>query len=288
MNTDTTGQINKPGVWFDSHAHLQADSYSDDRLEVLRRARKAGIQRILLPSTNGSDALDAIRLARQHEELVCAVGCHPHDASDFDKQSPEDWMKCVTQERIAPIVAIGEIGLDYHYDYSPREDQRRVFRLQLEIAHELDLPVIIHEREATADCLSILEKAMSDGLLKSAPGVFHCFSGSVETALIVLQMGFYLGLDGPITFKNAKKPLAVLERCPQDRLLIETDSPYLTPVPHRGKRNEPAYLPLIGARVAEIWGVPLAAVARLTNQNACRLFDLRFDETTVFSPLQAE
>jgi TatD DNase family protein len=274
MSQHASSTINKHGVWFDSHAHLQAESYADDRQEVLLRARKAGVERILIPSTNWSDSLDAIRLARQHEELVCAVGCHPHDASDFDKQSMDDWLKRVTQERMAPIVAIGEIGLDYHYDYSPREDQRRVFRLQLELAHELDLPVIIHEREATADGLSILEKAISDGLFKSEPGVFHCFSGSVETAKIVLQMGFYLGLDGPVTFKNAKKPLAVLEHCPQDRLLIETDSPYLTPAPHRGKRNEPAYLPLIGEKVAEIWGVSLDTAARLTNQNARRLFEL--------------
>ncbi|MDW7655549.1 MAG: TatD family hydrolase [Bacillota bacterium] len=261
-------------VWFDSHAHLQDKAYAADREMVLNRALSRQVCRILLPSSAYEDACQAVSLTESDDRLICAVGCHPHEADGYDAWSRDTWVMLVESHRQAPIVAIGEIGLDYHYDFSPRETQRRVFRDQLELAGELDLPVIIHEREATADCLKILEQAASDGLLRKLPGVFHCFSGSVETAKIVLSMGFYLGFDGPVTFKNARKPVSVVEQCPPDRLLIETDSPYLTPVPYRGKRNEPAYLPLIGARIAEIQGVTVAETARQTTANACRLFGL--------------
>ena len=190
--------------------------------------------RILLPSSDYEDACRVVSLAESNERLVCAVGCHPHEAAGFTIETADALALLVASHRQAPVVACGEIGLDYHYDFSPRDKQRQVFRAQLELAFELGLPVIIHEREATADCLNILEKAASDGLLRALPGVFHCFSGSVETARIVLAMGFFLGFDGPVTFKNAKKPVSVVEMCPPDQLLIETDSPYLTPVPFTG------------------------------------------------------
>lgn len=261
-------------VWFDSHAHLQDKAFADDRAAVLERAEHQRVSRILLPSSSYEDACRAVSLAESDDRLICAVGCHPHAADRFAARPADDWAALVISHRGAPIVAIGEIGLDYHYDFSPRDVQRQVFRTQLELASELELPVIIHEREATADCLKILEQAASDGLLRALPGVFHCFSGSVETAKIVLAMGFYLGFDGPVTFKNAIKPVSVVEICPPDRILIETDSPYLTPAPFRGKRNEPAYLPLIGARIAEIQGVTVAETASQTTANACRLFGL--------------
>ena len=180
----------------------------------------------------------------------------------------------ITPESRPLIVAIGETGLDYHYDHSPRHVQREVFRQQLDLAYALDLPLIIHEREATADCLKILRQQADAGRLHESPGVFHCFSGSPETAAVVRKMGFFIGIDGPVTYKNARKTLDVVRQCSTDRLLLETDSPYLTPVPKRGQRNEPANLPLIGQKVAELWGMTQTEVARLTFDNACRAFRL--------------
>lgn len=261
--------------WFDSHAHLQDADFEQDRAEVLERAKRNHVLKILIPSTSFDDSLQAIELAKQSENLCCSVGCHPHEAKTFENQTLNAWFDLVRLHRFAPIVAIGEIGLDYHYDFCPRDIQCRVFRAQLELAHALNLPVVIHEREATADCLKILEQADKNKIIRcELPGVFHCFSGSVETSRMVREMGFYIGVDGPLTFKNARKPLAVVADCPQDALLIETDSPYLAPVPFRGKRNEPAYLPLIGEKVAQIWGLSPEDVSALTTENACRLFGL--------------
>lgn len=262
----------EPVAWFDSHAHLHDDDYASDWREVLERAISAGVSRILLPSSSLSDSERAVELALQDHHLSCSVGCHPHEASSFGETGADHLRSLVDRYKGNPVVAIGEIGLDYHYDLSPRPVQQSVFRQQLDLAFELDLPVIIHERDATADCLQILKEQAHAGRLRSDPGVFHCFSGSPETAAIVLKMGFHIGVDGPITFKNAHKPLEVIRHCPHDRLLLETDSPYLTPVPYRGRRNEPAYLPLIGEKVAEIWGLTVAEVARITKTNAERLF----------------
>ena len=261
-------------IWIDSHAHLQDEVFAADLSLVLERAAAQGVDRILLPSSNYDDSLAALGLARQDRRLVCAVGCHPHEAATFDRQSQQDWIDLVLSGRPGPIVAIGEIGLDYHYDFSPRPQQQEVFRRQLDLAFDLDLPVIIHEREAVADCLAILEACHRHGRLRSVPGVFHCYSGSPETAAILQKMGFYLGFDGPITFKNARKALDVLAACRHDRVLLETDSPYLTPVPLRGRRNEPANIPLIGSKVAEIWQMTANEVAIQTTANAIRLFDL--------------
>ncbi len=261
--------------WFDSHAHLQDVAFSSDLAAVLDRAYARQLGHILLPGASFADSQKALQLASQDDRLVCAVGCHPHEAKEFSNQSLDDWHRLIQDDKAGKIVAIGEIGLDYHYDYSPRQLQQDVFYAQLELAHWAGLPVIIHKREATADCLAILKKAAAAGLLLARPGVFHCFSGSVETARLLLDMGFYIGLDGPVTFKNAKRPLAVASMCPLDRLLLETDSPYLTPVPLRGKRNEPANLPLIGAKIAELKEISLADLARQTTKNACRLFGLK-------------
>ncbi len=261
-------------MWFDSHAHLQDEAFVPDLPQVLERAFSGRICRILLPSSSFSDAQRALQLAGLDARLVCAIGCHPHEAKDFNRQDASFWQQLVRADQAGKIVAVGEIGLDYHYDFSPRQVQQDVFYAQLEFAHAHKLPVIIHEREATADCLAILQKAAKAGILQDPPGVFHCFSGSVETARIVLDLGFYIGLDGPVTFKNAKRPVEVARICPLDRLLLETDSPYLTPVPLRGKRNEPANLPLIGAKIAEIKAVGLAELAKSTCDNACRLFGL--------------
>ena len=261
-------------VWFDSHAHLQDDDFAGDWRDVLDRATAAGIGRILLPASDLADSKKAIELALQDVRLFCSVGCHPHAAADFGPEGVNELRRLIDSHRGAPVVAIGETGLDYHYDFSPRPVQQAVFRQQLELAYECDLPLIIHEREATADCLQILHEQAAAGRLRTSPGVFHCYSGSLETAVILLAMGFHIGVDGPITFKNARKTPDVIRACPHDRLLVETDSPYLTPVPYRGQRNEPAHLTLIGERVAEIWGLPLEDVARITSENAARLFGI--------------
>lgn len=259
-------------TWFDSHAHLQSESFAADLPDVLARAAAAGVEHILLPGSDLADSRQAVSLASRDQRLRTAVGVHPHEASSFAEVTVAALAELASHQS---VVAVGEIGLDYHYDFSPRPIQQAVFRTQLELAWRLDLPVVIHDREATADCLAIIRQVRAAGHLRAVPGVFHCFSGSVETARLLLEAGFYLGFDGPITFKNARKTLAVIEQCPTDRLLLETDSPYLAPVPNRGKRNEPAWLPLVGEKVAEIWNQPLEAVAAMTTANACRLFGIR-------------
>lgn len=262
--------------WIDSHAHLHSKPYAQDLAEVLARSHAASIHTVLLPGTDLEDSQAAIDLALRHpgQGLVVSVGVHPHDAKSLTPDGLRQLRELAVRHRNHPVVAIGEIGLDYHYDFSPRDVQRDVFRAQLELAQELDLPVIVHDREATADCLAVIAEVAAKRSVREIPGVFHCYSGSVETAAILLQKGFYLGFDGPITFKNARKALEVIASCPRDRLVLETDSPYLTPVPHRGQRNSPEYIPLIGAKVAEIWGCDIAEVAALTTANARRLFGL--------------
>lgn len=268
--------------WIDTHAHLQDSDYDTDRDAVLARAEAAGVRRIILATASYANSLQALALARRFPgRLYCLAGCHPHEASGYDRQTREEWDQLIRSDRPWPIVALGEIGLDYHYDHSPRDVQRRVFRQQLELAGRHALPIVVHEREATADCIEILRQAQADGLLQPEPGVVHCFSGSVETGRVLRAMGFSLGFDGPITFRKAVKPPEVVRDTPSDRLLLETDSPYLTPAPHRGKRNEPGYLPLISAKVAELWACSDEEVARATTANAVRLFGLEtewFDE----------
>lgn len=258
-------------AYFDTHAHIQDERYEKDLSLVLHRAREAGVKQILVPGTDIVDSQQALKIARDHEGIYCAIGIHPHEAKTYDSDTIS---KLRTLAEYKEVVAIGEIGLDYHYDFSPRDVQKQVFRSQIELAHELDLPMIIHEREATADGLAMLERAVSDGILRDMPGVFHCFSGSWETARVLLDMGFYLGFDGPITYKNAKKAIDVIARCPRERLLIETDSPYLTPEPFRGRRNEPARVTLVAKKVAAIWNLKPDEAGDITTNNGCRLFSL--------------
>jgi len=263
-------------VWIDTHAHLQHKPYTTDFAAVLARSRAAGVSLVLLPGTDLDDSRDAIEMATRHGDLglIAAIGVHPHEAKTFSDTVAAE-LRALALANRSCVLAIGEIGLDYHYDFSPREVQRQVFMDQLKLARELDLPVIVHDRESTADCLEIIGQAAEQGLLREVAGVFHCYSGSLETAHILLKHGFYLGFDGPITFKNARKALEVIAGCPRDRLVLETDSPYLTPEPHRGHRNSPEYIPLIGAKVAEIWGCPIEEVAARTTLNARTLFGLK-------------
>lgn len=267
-------QTDHAKMLIDTHAHLQDERFAEDWQAVLDAAEQAGVKRILLPGTDIADSLQALRLCALDSRLICAAGVHPHEAAKASAEHLETLNDLVDQHKGQALVAIGEIGLDYHYDISPRDTQQQLFRKQAIMAYEKKLPMIIHMREATADLLQILYELDNDHLLSASPGVFHCFSGSVETARQLLDMGFYLGFDGPVTFKNAKKALQVVAACPKDRLVLETDSPYLTPVPYRGKRNEPAYLTYIAAAIAACWQVTPEEVARLTTENATRLFQL--------------
>ena len=259
---------------FDSHAHLQDHVFAADLETVVERAIAAGVTRILLPASDLADTVAASHVARSRKGLFYSAGCHPHEAASFTREDKVRLEGLLTDPDRGPLLAVGEIGLDYHYDFSPRPVQQRVFSEQLDIAFRTRMPVIIHEREATADCLSILNEFRRSHRLLPEPGVFHCYSGSVETAEQLLDMGFCLGFDGPITFSNAKKALGVIRICPLDRLLIETDSPYLTPSPFRGQRNEPAHVKLVAIRMAEEIGLTLEETASLTMKNACRCFGL--------------
>jgi TatD DNase family protein len=253
-------------MWIDSHAHLDFPDFDSDRPDILERARQVGIERILsIGSGTGPESLDcAIQLARLFPMLDATVGIHPHEArlasdADFDR------LNHLAQD--PSVVAWGEIGLDYHYDFSPREIQNTVLLRQLELAAEADLPVIIHTREAEQATIHFLRTHC-----KNRPGVMHCFSGSRELAESSLELGFFLSFSGILTFPKASRLREIAAQVPLDRLLLETDCPYLAPVPHRGKRNEPALLLETARCLAKIKDVSLEVLADATCDNYHKLF----------------
>jgi len=246
----------------DTHCHL--DMF-DERDAVIRRARDAGIELLITIGSDFESNIKNLAIALNNDPVYASVGIHPHDAKDFsDKTYAQirDW----TKEK--KVVAIGETGLDYHYDHSPGDMQRNVFKRHLDLAQETGLPVLIHSREANKDTLEILEKS---GISK---GVFHCFSGDLEMAEKVMEMGFSISLAGTVTFKNAKKLAEVAKEIPDDYLLVETDAPYLAPEPVRGKTNEPSYMIHTIKRLAELRGVSPEDIGRITTLNAKRLFKI--------------
>ena len=250
----------------DSHAHIDDERFDADRDEVVARALASGVSLILNVGADMGSSARSVALAEKYPGIYAAVGMHPHDAKDMretDYTQLEQWTKHPR------VVAIGEIGLDYHYDLSPRPVQKEVFLRQLELARKTGKPFIIHEREAHADTLEIIRSAA-----RGLKGVFHCFSGSVETAREYLKMGFYISVAGPVTFSKSGKTKEVAKFVPLDRLLVETDSPYLTPQPHRGHRNEPAYVRLVAEEIASLRNLPLEEVAAATTANVRRLFDI--------------
>ncbi len=266
---------------FDTHVHLDDERFAEDFDDVLARASEAGVKRLLQASFDLASSRASCGLVARVPSMWCAVGIHPHDASSVDSGTMAALRGLLDGPEAGRIVAIGEIGLDYHYDLSPRDIQRAAFRIQLGLAAEYGLPVIIHEREAPEDCLAVLRDfgvapghTAGLGGRRGSPGVFHCYSGSVETARELVAMGFYLGFDGPITFRNARRAPDVIRAVPRDRLLIETDSPYLAPEPHRGKRNEPAYVLEVASKLADLLGCDVETAANLTWDNACRLFGI--------------
>lgn len=254
--------------WIDSHAHPDASAFDDDREEILRRAQEAGVGRIVAVGQwrAPGDFGGALELARRHSELVVpTIGVHPHECA---KVPEADWR---TLEELAArdeVVAVGETGLDFHYDHSPRDEQRRWFRFQLDLARRLGKPVIIHTREADDDTLAILEEGRPEKVL------IHCFTSTPEQAARYVELGLYVSVAGVVTFARADELREAVRQVPLDRLLVETDCPYLAPAPHRGKRNEPAYVAKVGEKVAEVLGLPVEEVARATTANAKRFFGL--------------
>lgn len=249
----------------DSHAHLDDERFDKDRDILIKSLKENGIDLIINVGADVSSSIKSVSLSQEYENIYAAVGVHPHSAKDMDESTIDILKSFAGREK---VVAIGEIGLDYYYDNSPRDIQRQRFIEQLELAKEVDLPVIIHSRDAAGETFDILKSAQ-DGSLE---GVLHCYSGSVEMALEYIKLGFYISLAGPVSFKNAKMPKEVAKAVPLDRLLIETDSPYLTPEPYRGKRNEPIYVRYVAGTIAELREMSFEELATRTSENTKRLF----------------
>jgi TatD DNase family protein len=259
-------------MFVDSHAHIDGQEFDADRDDVIQRARDAGVVAILNVAT-GDPHTDAftrgVSLAEKHPDIYAAIGVHPHDARLFDATAEKQLINL--QAESSRIIAWGEIGLDFHYDNSPREVQLDVFRRQLRIARELHLPVIIHTREAETETIEILE---SEWASSGLPGIMHCFSGSLALAKRALGLGFFISFSGIITFKKAEGLRAVAREVPLDKLLIETDCPYLAPVPFRGKRNEPSYVVEVARCLANLHHTTTKTIAGISQKNFSDLFGL--------------
>ncbi|ADC49690.1 Metal-dependent DNA hydrolase of TatD family [Alkalihalophilus pseudofirmus OF4] len=252
---------------FDTHVHLNADQFEDDVEEVINRAKEAGVSEMVVVGFDEKTINRALELIEKYDMLYAAVGWHPVDAIDM-KDEHLVWLEELAAH--PKVVALGEMGLDYHWDKSPKEIQKEVFRKQIQLAKKVKLPIVIHNREADQDIVDILEEEKAE----EVGGIMHCFGGSVEIAERCLKMNFYISLGGPVTFKNARRPKEVAKHIPMDRLLIETDCPYLAPHPYRGKRNEPAYVKLVAEEIAGLKEVNVDEVANTTRENAKRLFGI--------------
>ena len=261
----------KEDIWLvDTHTHLNDEAFAGEgeAEAALARAHEVGVRQIINHGDTMASSALAVKLARQFPGVYAGVGIHPEEARELTQ---EDTDQLTAWAALPGVVCIGEIGLDYHWvkDVDQRALQRRIFVGQLDLARQLHLPVCIHDREAHGDTLAILQK---EG--QGIRGVLHCYSGSWETAQEFLKLGFYLGVDGPLTFKKAAKLPDIVRQMPLDRLLVETDAPYMAPVPHRGQRNEPAFVRCVAEKVAQLRGLPLAKIAARTTQNARDLYGL--------------
>lgn len=252
----------------DTHCHLDMEAYSDDLEAVLSRSRRAGVSRIVTVGIDRESSEKAIRLAETCDGVYATVGVHPHNVQDFSDEGDYDVLRLLCRHE--KVVAYGEIGLDYVKDYAPIPLQKEHFARQLSLAGEFSLPVVIHDREAHADILDMLKAAAPF----TAGGVMHCFSGDAEYAREVLDFGFLISIPGVVTFSKAEVLQDAVRNIPLSSLILETDGPFLAPVPHRGRRNEPSYLIHTAQMVADLKGISLAEVARQTTQNAIRLFSL--------------
>ncbi|TCI67395.1 TatD family deoxyribonuclease [Exiguobacterium sp. SH0S7] len=251
----------------DTHTHINAEQFNEDVEATIERARTAGVSPMLVVGFDTPTIDRAIELAEAYEDVYAIVGWHPVDAIDCTEAELARIEALMAHPK---VMALGEIGLDYHWDKSPKDVQQLVFRQQIAIAKRTNMPIVIHNREATADVLDLLEEEHAEDV----GGVFHSYSMSVELLERCLKLNFYISLGGPVTFKNAKVPKQVAQQVPLDRLLVETDCPYLTPTPFRGKRNEPAYVTYVAEEIAALRGIPYEALAEATTANAKRLFRL--------------
>ena len=251
---------------FDTHAHLDDRAFDADRNELLAELPRQGLALVMNPGCSLLSSRNADALSKQYDYLYAAVGSHPDGADEVNEEVLEQYRQLVKAN--PKIKAIGEIGLDYHYEDIPRDLQKAAFRARMKLAEELNLPAIVHEREAHADAMEILDE------FPTVTGVFHCYSGSVEMAKELVRRGWYIGFTGVLTFKNAKKAVEVAKNLPHDRLVLETDCPYMAPEPFRGKRNHPGYLYRMAEKLAEIWELPVEEVHAITLENGKRLYNI--------------
>ena len=248
----------------DSHAHIQLSQFNRDRDAVLKRAHEAAVSTILVIGFDVETSLGAVELAEKHTQIYATVGMHPHDAKDLTPDALKTLRELATRPK---VIALGEMGLDYYRNLSPRPLQKEAFEKQLDLAEELQMPIIIHNREAYMDILPILEARQG-----KIQGVLHCFTGNVELMRRSLAIGFYIGIGGIVTYPNAKDVQAVAKEVPEDRLLIETDCPWLAPQFRRGKRNEPAYVRAVAEKIAELRGTSIETIGETTTKNFENLF----------------
>lgn len=251
---------------FDTHAHLDDQAFDQDRRELIARLPQAGIGLVMNPGCSLASSRNAAALAQEYDFLYAAVGSHPDAADEVTPQVLDAYRQLCRDN--PKVLAIGEIGLDYHYEDIPRQRQLAAFRDQMALAQELGLPVIVHEREAHADGMAVVEE------FPQVTGVFHCYSGSAEMAQWLVSRGWYIGFTGVLTFKNARKAVEVAQQLPLDRIVLETDCPYMSPEPHRGKRNDPSRLPFMAQKLAQLRGLSAEEVAAITTENGRRLYRL--------------
>lgn len=254
---------------FDSHAHLNDERFDEDRDELINSLKEKSVDLVVNPGADIETSKSAVELSKKYDFIYAAVGVHPHDVSDLDDTAINTLRKLAIENK--KVVAIGEIGLDYYYDYSPRDSQKEWFKKQILLANELELPIIIHDRDAHADTFDIIKEYKSDEI----GCVLHCFSGSVELAREYIKLGCYISIPGTVTFKNSRKVREVAREIPLDRLFIETDSPYMAPEPHRGKRNDPSLVAFVADKIAQEKGISYEEVCDKTMENAKKFFEIK-------------
>ena len=253
-------------MFIDSHAHIQLSQFNQDREAVLKRAEKADVSNILVIGFDMETSLGAVELAEKHSHIYATVGMHPHDAKDLTPDVLKNFRELAEHPK---VIALGEMGLDYYRDLSPRPVQKAAFKEQLDLAEELQMPIVIHNRDAYMDILPILEARQG-----RIQGVLHCFTGDVELMHRGLAIGFHIGIGGIVTYKNAADVQAVAQQVPDDRLLIETDCPWLAPQFRRGKRNEPAYVRAVAEKIAELRDTSIETIGKITTENFGTVFKL--------------
>ena len=251
---------------FDTHAHLNDPAFDEDREALMAGLADKGIGLVMNAGCSLQSSRDIIRMAERYPWLYASVGSHPDSADEVNEEVIEQYRRLCCHEKVK---AIGEIGLDYYYEDIPREIQKKAFRMQMALANELDMPVIIHEREAHDDGMRIVKE------FPKVKGVFHCYSGSAEMARQLVNMGWYIGFTGVLTFKNARKAVETAASVPLERIVLETDCPFMAPEPYRGKRNDPGYLPKMAEKLAEIRGISVEEAIAATTENAKRLYRIQ-------------